>query len=91
MSDAVERLSNNAKQMREHLEATERELIDCRAKHDHKYDECEALKRENERLRTLLLGAGHALRSYQYGNKTTDLAEAMADEIDASLQKVSDE
>ncbi|MFG1481043.1 hypothetical protein V5F53_20685 [Xanthobacter sp. V4C-4] len=30
-------------------------------------------------------GAGHALRSYQYGNASTELAEAIANECEAAL------
>ena len=33
----------------------------------------------------LLDAASHALRSYQYGNAATDLAEEMAEAIDAFL------
>lgn len=33
----------------------------------------------------LLRAAAHALRSYQYGNAATDLAEEMADSIDKFL------
>lgn len=33
----------------------------------------------------LLQAASHALRSYQYGNSATELAEEMANTIDAAL------
>ena len=37
---------------------------------------------EREEARRLLVAAGHALRSYQYGNAATGPAEEMADSID---------
>ena len=37
-------------------------------------------------LRLLLSAASHCLRSYQYGNASTELAEGMADRIDQQLQ-----
>ena len=36
-------------------------------------------------LKKLLQAASHALRSYQYGNASTELAKACADKIDAAL------
>ncbi|WP_340519816.1 hypothetical protein [Cupriavidus necator] len=38
-----------------------------------------------EDARKLLTAASHALRSYQYGNAATDLAESIADRIDAAM------
>jgi len=38
-------------------------------------------------LRELLTAAVHALRSYQYGNASTELAEEMADHIDEALKE----
>lgn len=40
---------------------------------------------EIERLRKALTAASHALRSYQYGNGATDLAQDVADKCDAAL------
>ncbi|PWJ93583.1 hypothetical protein C8D77_101262 [Mesorhizobium loti] len=37
-------------------------------------------------LRTALLAASNALRSYQYGNGATDLAKSIADSCDAALK-----
>ena len=37
-------------------------------------------------LVTAAMAAGHALRSYQYGNAATELAEECADAIDAALK-----
>ena len=37
-------------------------------------------------LEKLLVSAAHALRSYQYGNSATDLAEEVADALDAALR-----
>lgn len=48
-------------------------------------ERAEALVRE---LVEALRGAGHALRSYQYGNSATDLAEDGANAIDALLARV---
>lgn len=45
-------------------------------------DKAEAQVRQ---LLTVLLGASHALRSYQYGNSAPDLAEEAANAIDAAL------
>lgn len=39
-------------------------------------------------LVALLGGTSHALRSYQYGNSSTDLAEDMANKVDALLAKL---
>ena len=36
-------------------------------------------------LKNLLQAASHALRSYQYGNASPDLAKACADKIDQTL------
>jgi hypothetical protein len=36
-------------------------------------------------LQKLLKAASHALRSYQYGNSATELAEEMANTVDAAL------
>ena len=47
------------------------------------------LAREIHRLRRALKTAGHALRSYQYGNGSPDLAKDVADELDAILSAVS--
>ena len=38
---------------------------------------------------TLLTAAGHALRSYQYGYASTELAESMANSIDAALKETA--
>lgn len=38
-----------------------------------------------ESLVTALTGASHALRSYQYGNSSTELAEEIADACDEAL------
>lgn len=38
-------------------------------------------------VRKLLTAASHALRSYQYGNAVPDLAESIADRIDAAIAK----
>lgn len=39
-----------------------------------------------DEMRGLLVMAGHALRSYQHGNASSDLAKDSADKIDAMLQ-----
>lgn len=39
--------------------------------------------------RNLLIAASHALRSYQYGNAAPDLAESIADRIDAAMSAAS--
>jgi len=39
----------------------------------------------NEELEQALSAAFHALRSYQYGNASPDLAEEIADDIEALL------
>lgn len=41
------------------------------------------LKEEMTRGRLLLTAAGHALRSYQFGNSATDLAKDLADKIES--------
>jgi len=46
-----------------------------------------AVNSHNELIR-LLIGASHALRSYQYGNASTELAKGQADAIDTALAKV---
>ncbi len=38
----------------------------------------------------LLLAAYHALRSYQYGNSATELAEGIADKIQEFLESEDD-
>jgi hypothetical protein len=43
-------------------------------------------KEETSRLSLLLNGAGHALRSYQFGNSSPDLAKELADKIDSALK-----
>jgi len=43
-----------------------------------------------EDTRKLLTAASHALRSYQYGNASPDLAESIADRIDAAIQQERD-
>ena len=48
-------------------------------------DNASSLGEQVERLQTLVGAAGHALRSYQYGNASTELAEGVADKIDAEL------
>lgn len=40
-------------------------------------------KEEMTRGRLLLTAAGHALRSYQFGNSATDLAKDLADKIES--------
>ena len=42
-------------------------------------------------LRKLLGAAGHALRSYQYGNASPDLAEEIANQIERALKDKRDE
>ncbi|WP_234053648.1 MULTISPECIES: hypothetical protein [unclassified Xanthobacter] len=44
-----------------------------------------ALAAKLEQLEKATRGAGHALRSYQYGNASTELAEACATECEAAL------
>lgn len=44
-----------------------------------------ALVAERERLVEVLRAAMHALRSYQYGNSSLDLAEEIADSIERIL------
>jgi histidinol-phosphate/aromatic aminotransferase/cobyric acid decarboxylase-like protein len=39
------------------------------------------------KLVATLKAASHALRSYQYGNSATDLAQEMADSIDAVIEE----
>jgi hypothetical protein len=39
------------------------------------------------KLKELLVAASHGLRSYQFGNAAPDLAEEMADAIDAKLKE----
>ena len=46
-----------------------------------------AAEQPSEDKRELLTAASHALRSYQYGNAAPDLAEAIADRIDAAIAK----
>jgi len=43
-----------------------------------------SLKEQLAEARKVMTAAGHALRSYQYGNSSTELAEEMADAIDAA-------
>ena len=43
------------------------------------------LKEQLAEARKVMTAAGHALRSYQYGNSSTDLAQEMADAIDAII------
>lgn len=45
---------------------------------------------ENAHLREMLRVGSHALRSYQYGNGSTELAESTADAIDAELAKAKE-
>ena len=47
--------------------------------------EVAACQRRCAELETLLNAASHALRSYQYGNGSGELAESIADKIDAAL------
>lgn len=42
---------------------------------------------EDASLKMLLIAASHTLRSYQYGNGSPDLAQSMADRIDAALAR----
>jgi hypothetical protein len=44
------------------------------------------MTREEQAL-LFLIAAGHALRSYQYGNDSPDLAEEMADSIDEFFEE----
>ena len=44
------------------------------------------LEAENKRLKTLCEAAKEALRSYQYGNSSTELAEGIADNIEHALK-----
>lgn len=37
-----------------------------------------------------LTAAGHALRSYQYGNSAPDLADAVAADCDAALKRLAE-
>jgi hypothetical protein len=46
----------------------------------------QALIERIARQDTLLKATSHALRSYQYGNASTELAQSMADRIDQQLQ-----
>jgi len=48
-------------------------------------DQLAACQRRCAELETLLNAASHALRSYQYGNGSGELAESIADKIDAAL------
>ena len=43
---------------------------------------------EVQKLVALLRSASHGLRSYQYGNSATELAEEMADAIDLALKGI---
>lgn len=44
------------------------------------------MRAEIDQLREALKGASHALRSYQYGNASTELAASIADRCDAVLR-----
>lgn len=44
---------------------------------------------EDSKLREALEAASHALRSYQYGNASTELAKAIADKCDAALSRAT--
>ena len=44
---------------------------------------------EDNTLREALEAASHALRSYQYGNASTELAKAIADKCDAALSRAT--
>ncbi len=46
------------------------------------------IEHERDRLRHALTGALHALRSYQHGNASPDLAEEVADACEAALAPV---
>lgn len=48
------------------------------------------LERERAELVGALRASTHALRSYQYGNGSPDLAEAQADHNDALLSRLCD-
>jgi len=41
-----------------------------------------------DRTREFIKASGHALRSYQYGNSSPDLAEALADKAEALLREL---
>jgi hypothetical protein len=41
-------------------------------------------------LKGVLAAAGQALRSYQYGNASTELAEEIADAVDAAIAKAKE-
>lgn len=43
------------------------------------------IEHDRDRLRQALIGALHALRSYQHGNASTELAEEIADACEAAL------
>ncbi len=43
------------------------------------------LERVADEMETMLTAAVHALRSYQYGNSSEELAKEMADKADAAL------
>ena len=48
------------------------------------------LKRDNETLLKTLKACSHALRSYQYGNSSEELAEEMADAADAAIKQAEE-
>lgn len=53
-------------------------------------EECQRadrLEADNAALRKIAAAASHALRSYQYGNASTELAESTADAIDAAMRE----
>jgi chromosome segregation ATPase len=47
-----------------------------------------ALQAQNRELREKVTACVHALRSYQYGNSSTELAEEVADAADATLAQL---
>jgi hypothetical protein len=61
---------------------------DFRLEHDYErlQVELDAWAAYIESKNTLLLSALHALRSYQYGNSSPELAEEVADKIEKELE-----
>lgn len=61
------------------IDALNKDLTAARAQRDY-------LEAGNKRLQDLLHSAVHALRSYQYGNGSPDLAEEVANSVEKALE-----
>ena len=81
----IAELEAKNEKLKAEIEARDSTIRSAEQRYGQVYREAVKARTEAKALRGVAIAASHALRSYLYGNSSTELAESIADAIDAAM------